>query len=132
MNSPANGNIMSEIGMKTVGTSGACHELLVKLDQCQVFGDGLEIVGTRTVFDGVHVRRLNADKVRISVQNCDNMRLVMYVTCWSFRGQEMLELNIYRGFGLHPNVHGLLGECHWSLKSTVLNASSCSQVLSSL
>lgn len=57
---------------------------------------------------GVSVSKYR-QRVRVSVPNCDNVQLVMWVECEEVAGQEMLKFIISRGVNLQPTSHGLLG-----------------------
>ena len=102
MNIPENGNIISRIGVRAV-----CKNVRVELDGCRAFIDGTEVIGLREE-QGVEVRRMRS-RVRISVPNCDNLRLVMWVMCQNISGQTMLRFVITRGLNLRPTSHGLIG-----------------------
>ncbi len=110
MNNPDNGNIISEIGIRAVGESGTCHEIRVELDGCRVFGGNVEINETKVEEDGIRVRRIRSSTIRVSVPNCENIKLIMSVTCQNVSGQEMLRFDISRGLNLRPSSHGLIGE----------------------
>ena len=49
-------------------------------------------------------------RVRISVPNCENVQLVMWIVCEEVRGEGMLRFIITRGVNLRPTSHGLLGK----------------------
>jgi len=107
MNIPENGNIISRVGVRAVSNSGFCKNVRVELDGCRAFIDGTEVIGLREE-QGVEVRRMRS-RVRISVPNCDNLRLVMWVMCQNISGQTMLRFVITRGLNLRPTSHGLIG-----------------------
>ncbi len=126
MRNPDDGNIMSEIGIQAVGQSGTnCHEIKVLLDGCQVFVDGLEITTQKMTTDGIRVRRINGNKFRVSVPNCENIRLIMSIMCLKVTGQDMLRFDISRGLNLRPTSHGLLGKWNFSL---VCNKMQCLKI----
>jgi len=107
INIPENGNIISRVGVRAVSNSGFCKNVRVELDGCRAFIDGTEVIGLREE-QGVEVRRMRS-RVRISVPNCDNLRLVMWVMCQNISGQTMLRFVITRGLNLRPTSHGLIG-----------------------
>ena len=107
MNSPARGNVISQIGVYAVGESEEdCHTIRVNVD-CSYEFNGEPVVGNIRI-DGIYVRQYPT-RVRISVPNCENINLVMWVTCQNASGQEMLRFDISRGLNLRPTSHGLLG-----------------------
>ena len=107
MNVPENGNIISQIGVYAVGLAEtACYTVLVNLD-CSYEFNG-EPVTEITRMDGIYVRQY-PNRVRISVPNCENINLVMWVTCQNLNGQQMIRYDISRGLNLRPTSHGLLG-----------------------
>ena len=112
MNNPDNGNIISEIGVRAVGSSGQCINIRVyqQGSRCLYEVDGVPMTADRVVIDDVRVRRIRDDKIRIYVPNCEEFNLVMGVTCQVVEGQEMLRYDISRGLNLRPTSHGLLGE----------------------
>ena len=65
-------------------------------------------VTSRYRSSGVSVSKYR-QRVRVSVPNCDNVQLVMWVECEEVGGQEMLKFIISRGVNLQPTSHGLLG-----------------------
>ena len=56
---------------------------------------------------GISARKRKLNRVRISIPNCDNVNLVMWVTCE--RDPDMIRFQIARGLSLLPTSHGLLG-----------------------
>jgi len=113
MDIPENGNIISRIGVRAVPNSGLCKNVRVELNGCRAFIDDTEVIGSREE-EGVEVRRLRK-RVRISVPNCANLRLVMWAMCRNINGQTMLRFVITRGLNLRPTSHGLLGMLFLSL-----------------
>ena len=101
------------IGVKAVGLSGVCHNIRVfedvngscsamRMGSANVFPPGM------TTFDGITVRRTRS-RVRISVPNCENVNLVMWVTCEERIGVRSLRFDISRSLNLRPTSHGLIG-----------------------
>lgn len=113
MDVPENGNIVSAIGVRAVNKFGQCVNIRVDLEgNCTpVIMDGNEtVVTSRYRSGGVSVSK-HRERARISVPNCENVQLVMWVVCEEVRGQRMVEFVISRGVNLRPTSHGLLGEC---------------------
>ena len=100
-------NVITEIGVLAV-TEGTCHTIDIKLN-CSYSVDDVIPLGNTVRMDGIYIRR-NANRVRISVPNCENVNLVMWVTCQTVSGQEMLRFDISRGINLRPTSHGLIGK----------------------
>ena len=107
MINPNDGNIITSVGIRAVDTSGRCVNVVVSLsDQC------FPIVNSNTVTFynrfGVSVRK-RGDKVSVSVPNCENEQLVMWMVCRTIGIQRMLDFTVTRGLNLRPTSHGLLG-----------------------
>ena len=105
---PDNGNIISQIGVRAVNNISQCDNIRVELDQCRASINGAELA---TLFrkNGVTVQPMR-NRVRISVPNCENICLVLWVLCQEIRGQPMIKFQIKRGLNLRPSSHGLLGK----------------------
>ena len=117
MSNPEDGNIIDRIGVRAVGMSqsSACHDISVELAGCSASvkrsSDDvlLEIAeGGRYQEDGISIRG-HRNRVRISVPNCDNVMLVMYIICEHRQDQDMIKFVISRGINLRPSSHGLIG-----------------------
>ena len=106
-------NFISEIGVKAVNLRNECVTVRVPVDTNCVpeIRQGDEgIMGVPRYEDaGVSVRR-SGTAVRVSVPNCANSRLVMWIMCRNTTGQLQLRFDITRGLNLKPTSHGLLGE----------------------
>lgn len=105
-------NIISSIGVTAEGKDGVCRNIQVDLDKCAVSagmdGNMTKLGNDKLSIGGVSVRK-TMDRVRISVPNCNNLQLVMWVICE--RGAiDMIRFQIARGLNLAPTSHGLLGE----------------------
>ena len=112
MEPPANGNIISAIGVKAVDQSGRCLEILVNLrTQCRAVIFSLNQTQVTDHFNafGVSISK-HGKNVRVAVPNCESMPLVMWVHCDRVRNQSMIKFTISRGVNLRPTSHGLLGE----------------------
>ena len=114
MDIPENGNIISDIGVNAVDETGSCVQVIVSVrDQCTpriTLSNDTVVSGRNFNGGGVSVSKHRSDRVRISVPNCEGVRLVMWVVCEEEGGQEMLRFVISRGVNLHPTSHGLVGE----------------------
>ena len=116
-------NVITEMGVKTQGSSGTCHTIKVDLDHCSAFMDDSYINKTSTVtVDGITMTT-RRQRVRVSVPNCDrNKRLTMWMICTKRNSEDMLELVVARGDGLEPTAHGLIGMCSTPLGSTSIRS----------
>ena len=59
--------------------------------------------------DGISVSRFG-QKVRVVVPNCENVDLVMWITCREVNSNRMMRFVITRGVNLRPTSHGFLGK----------------------
>ena len=113
-------NVIDEIGVRAVDTADQCVNIRVDVGNCtaDVNDAALDVMG-RYSMNGVSVRRYR-NRVRISVPNCNDLTLVMWVFCETrtlqdpFDGSEvtgdMIKFVVMRGLntGNRPS-HGLLG-----------------------
>lgn len=106
-------NFIRDIGVVTIDSQEECITIRVSVDNdCvpEVHRGNQEVnMSMRYQDAGVYVRR-SGQSVRISVPNCDNSQLVMWVKCRNITGQPQLRFDITRGLNLKPTSHGLLGE----------------------
>lgn len=108
-----NGNIIRAVGIRAVGSDRNCHNIEVRMvpsdgdNSVTSFIDGTEISGILER-DGIRLRAYS-DRVRISVPNCEFIDLIMWVITEEENGQDMLRLQISRGYNLAPTSHGLIG-----------------------
>lgn len=114
MNMPENGNIIRSVGIRSVDGTGQCVDITVSLDNgCipQISTNHSSAIETeRYSSEGVSVSTHQGNRARVSVPNCENLQLVMWVVCELVNGQEMIKFVITRGINLRPTSHGLLGE----------------------
>ncbi len=114
-------NIMDKIAIRAVdNTSQSCSDILVSLVQCSLSVDG-ENVDRRFSQNGIRVTRREAlNRVQISLPNCADHSLVVWVVCekgdaWDpleqrFVKTDMLRFVIQRGLNLQEWSHGLVGK----------------------
>ena len=114
-------NIIDEIAVNAVDETGACRNIMVSLkpDECAASLDGFDIDKMTTV-DGISIRKYS-NRVRVSVPNCEDMQLVMWIFCLNQTLQgfdkdtlvsteaRMMKFVIARGFNLQETSHGILG-----------------------
>ena len=107
-------NFIQMIGVRAVGTSGVCRNIRVFEDEngtcsAMIMGASDVLPSGTSEFDGIIVRRVR-NRVRISVPNCENINLVMWITCEQTSGVRNLRFDISRGLNLRPTSHGLIGK----------------------
>lgn len=113
---PVNGmNVVGAVGVRAEDSKGMCRNVKVDLDGCTVsagVGDDMKTLGAseRLSMNGITARKTRSDRVRISVPNCNNVKLVMWVICEHRERINMIRFQIARGLNLAPTSHGLLGE----------------------
>lgn len=104
-------NVITEVGIKAVNTMGDCIDIRVTIENnCvpEISARGGQDIMQRYMEAGVSVSRRGRG-VRVSVPNCANFQLVMWLTCMVVEGQGQMRFDIARGFNLRPTSHGLLG-----------------------
>ena len=103
-------NVITEIGIRTEGANGTCHNISVRRDGCSAAFDGVPLVGTVNR-DKVMVG-MRRNYIRVSLPNCEkDKRLVVWMFCNKRNSEDMLEMVVSRGDGLQPSSHGLIGRC---------------------
>ena len=109
-------NVMDTIAIRAEGKSKTCRDIRVDLENCATsvspMGGGSLVPLTGMLEqDGIRVKPM-AGRVRISVPNCQNMQLAMWVKCQPANTDNpaQLHLHISRGVKLRPTSHGLLGK----------------------
>ena len=115
-------NFIDEIGVRAVDNIGTCKNIFVSLaNNCSVNVDENTMTSGRYSSNGIVIRKY-PNRVRISVPNCNELTLVMWVFCetrtvdapYSPTGQfvgDMIEFMVMRGLNFgHRQAHGLLGK----------------------
>ena len=115
-------NVVTQIGVRTVGSSGRCWNIQVNLNMCEAIVNGEPPVQT---FDGISVKRYNGRRVRISVPNCADATLVMWVMCrngevedpvtWEYFNINFIRFVVTRGLNLNERSHGIMGNDYVSI-----------------
>ena len=117
-------NVIHNIGVRATDNAGQCVNIGVDVNECAATVNGalLSITG-RYSSEGVNVRRY-ADRVRISVPNCAELTLVMWVFCErrTLKNPDMpgtditgdvIKFVVMRGLNFgHRQAHGLLGNLY--------------------
>ena len=115
-------NIIDEIGVRAVDDSNQCVNIRVNVSQftAEVNDISLDLM-QRYSRNGINVRRYN-NRVRISVPNCNELTLVMWVICemrtldnpdmpGTELSAELIKFVVMRGLNFgHRAAHGLLGK----------------------
>ena len=104
-------NVIGAIGIRAQDNIGGCQNIMVNLDRCTLStrsGDVLYVTNAFNI-NGIYGRKVQSNRVRISVPNCGGLRLVMWVTCET-TPLNMITFRITRGNDLTPTSHGLLGK----------------------
>lgn len=108
-------NVINQVGVRAISSINQCHNILVSLDGCTASIDGTELnVTQRYMRAGISVRRYS-NRVRISVPNCNDQSLVMWVMCESRTldqiTTQMIDFAVMRGLNFgHSHAHGLVGK----------------------
>ena len=114
-------NVINQIAVRAVDNSDTCRNILVDADnECYAEMDGASIDEYAQAEVSVRVFK---ERVRISVPNCDNQKLVMWVICENGSLQlsnsdsdrtvyeaRMIKFVVARGFNLQPTSHGIIGK----------------------
>jgi hypothetical protein len=115
-------NIIDEVGVRAVDNADQCVNIRVNVNQCTADVNGVPLgLMERYSMNGINVKRYN-NRVRISVPNCNELTLVMWVICEMHvidnpddPGNElpanMIKFVVMRGLNFgHRAAHGLLGK----------------------
>jgi hypothetical protein len=116
-------NIIDEVGVRAVDNADQCVNIRVNVNQCTADVNGVPLgLMERYSMNGINVKRYN-NRVRISVPNCNELTLVMWVICemrdldnpddpGNTLSAEMIKFVVMRGLNFgHRAAHGLLGKC---------------------
>ena len=107
MNNPDDGNVITSIGIKAVNNRGQCVNIVISLaEQCIPAVNSQQFMYYNKY--GILVMKHDG-RVSVSVPNCENEQLVMWIMCRTIAGQEMIDFTITRGLNLRPTSHGLIG-----------------------
>lgn len=122
-------NVIDNVSILAVDHQNQCHEIQISVETCSTTFDGHTIQKMtsrkRTViqspfaYKGINIRSYSS-RVRVSVPNCADASLIMWIMCQSpnvtdprSRMQlgtiKMIKFVVARGFNLHEYSHGLLG-----------------------
>ena len=112
-------NIVDAIGVQAVSNNGTCVNIYVGLEGCDVTVNGAAITDRIYRSNGITIR-VYPNRVRISVPNCADQDLVMWVFCtcggtedpvtWEYFSFKFIRFVVMRGLNLAEQSHGLIGE----------------------
>ena len=121
-------NVIDEIAIRAVDDTGStCKNIRIELNGCKTFIDDIELTQPMYSMNGIYIRRMvksisGLGRVRVSVPNCNDQRLVMRIDCqkrelYSSNGTtftaKMIRYEVMRGLNDgHKDAHGLLGMCY--------------------
>ncbi len=114
-------NVIDQIGVRAVDNNGMCRNIQVDVNGCAASIDGVPLAtGAKYSSGGIGVRTYS-NRVRISVPNCAELMLVMWVICENrdledpfgngMVNGDMIKFVVMRGLNFgHRMAHGLLGK----------------------
>ena len=118
------------IWIKTIDNNNECHEIEVNVNGCTVSYDGIQILRYQNTSDltytspfslnGIKIR-VYSNRVHLTVPNCDDICLSMWIVCQSPLLQDpytdeplgiapMLKLVVTGGLNINEYSHGLIGK----------------------
>ena len=103
------GHVIRELGILAEDDNRQCRQVLAVMNDdgdCSVMVDGSEVNVSNS--GGLRVNK-NRNRIRVSVPNCDNHRVVIWASCEDFFGNQIMRLVVTRGLNLRPTSHGFLG-----------------------
>jgi hypothetical protein len=119
-------NVIDAVGIRAVSSIGSCVNIRVGLEGCTASIDGVDLSGMYRE-NGIVVRKYSS-RVRITVPNCEDTDLVMWVFCtrggtedpytWEYFSFNFLRFVVMRGLNLREESHGLLGQ-FWNIEIEV-------------
>ena len=118
-------NVITKVGVKAVDRNDGCVRILVDIDQCSASVNNISL--EMYSMNEVSMKKYS-NRVRISVPNCNDLTLVMWVICQQHIMQDpddpgtdidvrLLKFVVMRGLNFqHREAHGLLGKFGLTLK----------------
>jgi len=102
-------NVISKVGITAVDRDGSCQNIEVDQEDCSATVGVMPITnGVMYNVAGISVKQ-RRNGYRISVPNCEQGSVVMWVFCKTIREADMLRFLVARGNSLMPTSHGLVG-----------------------
>ena len=113
-------NVVTSIGVRARGRN-SCWNIRVNLENCSATVNDTPLL-TGSTFDDITVRPYpSSSRVRISVPNCADNMLVMWVFCragevedpvtWVYYPIRYIRFVVMRGLNLNERSHGIIGMC---------------------
>ena len=101
---------VDQINITAVNNREQCVSISVTLENniCLTSVNGSPLVG-KYIHHGISVQQM-ANRTRVSVPNCADNKLVMYMKCKNLNRIPFIELRVVRGLNLRESSHGLIGE----------------------
>ena len=115
-------NVISQIAVRAVDDVGQCKNILVDVDGCTASVGGAALGATGQYMSNSISVRHYLNRVRISVPNCDELTVVMWVFCESRTMDDhtvpgghvtadIIKFVVMRGLNFgHRYAHGLIGK----------------------
>jgi len=104
-------NVISKIGITAVDRDGNCQNIEIHQEDCAATVEAIPLTnGVMYNVAGISVKQ-RRNGYRISVPNCDQGNVVMWVFCKTIPQADILKFIVARGNGLMPTSHGLVGKC---------------------
>ena len=125
-------NVIGQLGVRARDSANQCRNILVDVNGCTASVNGVTLNST-FMSGGISVRPYS-NRVRISVPNCNELSLVMWVFCESRTladpeapgGQitgNMIKFVVMRGLNFgHSMAHGLIGGLIEILRTCTCNS----------
>jgi len=103
-------NVISRVGITAVDRDGNCQNIEIDQEDCSATVGAMPITnGVMYNLAGISVKQ-RRNGYRISVPNCEQGSVVMWVFCKTIREADMLRFVVARGNNLMPTSHGLVGK----------------------
>lgn len=100
-------NVIGEVGILAVDNAGECVRISIESELCLAAVDSVP-VDVIYMSQGVRVRK-GRNYVRVSVPNCADSMLTMWILCRNFDNNAMIKFVVTRGINLRETSHGLIG-----------------------
>ena len=121
-------NVINQIAIRAADVAGNCREILVIREGCTVELDGVPLNrSARFNENDIKIKRY-PQRVRVTVPNCDEQRLIMWITCETTSQEttpgdtitiDSIRFDVMRGLNFgHRDSHGIIG--NFNYKTVVL------------
>ena len=104
------GHVITHVAILTEDSTGVCTQLEVTLknNTCLAEFNGESVVNKRTE-NGIVLMRTRRG-FRISLPNCANENVVLWITCERQFESYAMKVTVSRGLNLNPTSHGFIGK----------------------